>query len=939
VSLRDGRPLWKAKRQETDLYLGGVFADRVLIVGKDECRAIHLSDGKPDAWKLATGLPAGLGAGSGDVYYLPLQRGAVCAVDVRQGRIVGEAETHKTGATPAGSRPALGNLLFHEGVLVSQGLTAVAAYPELRRRLEEVERLLAANPHDPVALTERGEVRLDSGELPAAIADLRAAMHTPPPTDLLPRTQRKLYEALTELLRRDFAAGEAYLDEYRSLFRPPAATPEERSRLAREEERRRNDALRLIARGRERQPGRLAEALDAYRELHARDTARLVTVPEDAGLQVRPDAWVRGQVAALLASPDGTQAKELREYLEPTWPRAPGGSRGGEDESALPQFLALFGSAGVVREAALLHAERLTAGEDRGRALAAEFLLLPLLEQKADPALAARAWECRARLLARKGLMEEAGDCYRHLAEAPAAVVRDGKTAATLLADLALDPRFLPILDAQPPPWRSGLRVELEPVAGRSTGYVWFEPRDRASPFFERHVLALELPSCRFKVLDRTTGAELWGCKPDLPGNFRQHLQQTLVPYQRYQCRARGHLAVVSLGYMVLGLDLLDRRVRWSRTLADGPFDPGRMQIMVMQENQLGLMQVVAAGNPQPLGGLLGPSGPDAVTVHTARGLLGLDPLTGEVLWSRDGLDTRFESFGDGEQIYLVNPTTKTTRCVRTRDGAAVPVPDFFAPYKQKWQILGRQLLTQSVGERARVFLRLHDVPTGQVVWTQEAPEKSLVLQSPDPTLAGTVDPDGAVSVTDLRTRRRVLAANLDPAHLQGASGAMVLRDRSRFYVAVQRLPDRNAGVPDNPWPLVAGLDSVPVNGMVYAYDRATWKLLWYSRVPHQMLLLDSVEKGPVLLFAVGLRRQVKPSPLTVVEFRVASIDKETGKRLYDAELPANTAAFHELRVDGRNGTVELVGAASKLRHVPPGSGPPGKPAPAPAGAPAGVEH
>src|SRR5262249_17255191 len=157
----------------------------------------------------------------------------------------------------------------------------------------------------------------------------------------------------------------------------------------------------------------------------------------------------------------------------------------------------------------------------------------------------------------------------------PAVVVRDGKTAAALLADLALDPRFLPVLDAPPPPWGNGLRVEQEQVTGRpQPGYISFEPRDKASPFFERPILALELPSCRFKVLDRTTGAELWGCKPDLPGNFRQHLQQTLAPYQRYQCRARGHLAVVSLGYMVLGLDLLDRRVRWSRTLVDGPFDP-----------------------------------------------------------------------------------------------------------------------------------------------------------------------------------------------------------------------------------------------------------------------------------------------------------------------------------------------------------------------------
>jgi tetratricopeptide (TPR) repeat protein len=913
VSLRDGGPLWKARRQETDLYVAGVFAGQVLIVGKNGCRAVELATGKPASWQVTTGLPAGLGAGSGDVYYLPLQSGAICAVDVKQGRVAGTAETHG-----AEGRPVPGNLLFHEGILVSQGVLTVAAYPELRRRLDEVERVLANNPRDPAALTERGELRLDSGEVAAAVADLRAALKAPPPSDLLPRTHRKLYDALTLLLQRDFPAGEEYLDEYRGLFRPPAppgATAEVQFQLEREEERRRNEAVRLIARGRERQPGRLGEALDAYRELHARDTGRLVASADDPGLHVRPDAWVRGRVANLLTSSRGEQAKEVRAYLEQTWPAV----RASADESALPQFAALFGSAGSAREAALLQAERLTGGEDRGGALAAESLLLPLLEQKDDPTLAARAWECWARLLARKGLPDEAAAAYRRLAaDYPAVVVRDGKTGAALLADLALDPRFLPVLDAPPPPWRNGLRVEQEQVTGRpQPAYISFEPAERDSPFFRRHILALELPSCRFKVLDRTTGAELWGCKPDLSASLRQHLQQALPAYVHCRCRARGHLAVVSLGYAVFGIDLLDRRVRWSRNLADAPFDPNRMQVTVILDGRPTLMQAVAGGNPQPLGGPLGPLGPDAATVHTARGLLGLDPLTGGILWRRDGLDLGFESFGDGEHVYLVNPLTKNTRCVRARDGAAVSVPDFFALFEQTRQTLGRHLLTQSPGERGGVRLRLHDVHTGQVVWTKQVPAHSLVLLSRDPTLTGTVDPDGSVSVVDLRTRRQVLAANLDPEHLRQATGVHVLRDRSRFYLAIGHAPDPRAGVSDNPWPLVRGLESVSVNGMVYAYDRATWKLLWYSRVPHQALLAESAEEGPVLLFAAGLRRQVKPSPLAVVEFRVASIDKETGKRLFDREVPANTVAFHELRVDGRGGTVDLVGATLTIRHLP----------------------
>ena len=39
LNLRDGSLLWKAKRGDENLYLAGVIADRVLIVGKQSCRA------------------------------------------------------------------------------------------------------------------------------------------------------------------------------------------------------------------------------------------------------------------------------------------------------------------------------------------------------------------------------------------------------------------------------------------------------------------------------------------------------------------------------------------------------------------------------------------------------------------------------------------------------------------------------------------------------------------------------------------------------------------------------------------------------------------------------------------------------------------------------------------------------------------------------------
>jgi outer membrane protein assembly factor BamB len=127
LNLRDGRLLWKVHRAEDDVYLAGVFGGRVLLVGKAACRALALKDGKP-LWKIDTGIPSGLGAGSGDTYFLPLSKGAtskrpeVCAIDLARGQITARSESRK-GEIP-------GNLVFHDGLVFSQTATTITAYPQ-----------------------------------------------------------------------------------------------------------------------------------------------------------------------------------------------------------------------------------------------------------------------------------------------------------------------------------------------------------------------------------------------------------------------------------------------------------------------------------------------------------------------------------------------------------------------------------------------------------------------------------------------------------------------------------------------------------------------------------------------------------------------------------------------------------------------------------------
>ena len=125
LSLRDGSLLWRTHREDDDLYVAGVFAGRVLVVGKQACRALALTDGK-QLWRVETGLPSGQGVGSGRMYYLPLKEAAatkgpaIYAIDIRKGVI------RVRIAPPKKEMP--GNLLLGQGEVFAQTATAITTY-------------------------------------------------------------------------------------------------------------------------------------------------------------------------------------------------------------------------------------------------------------------------------------------------------------------------------------------------------------------------------------------------------------------------------------------------------------------------------------------------------------------------------------------------------------------------------------------------------------------------------------------------------------------------------------------------------------------------------------------------------------------------------------------------------------------------------------------
>ena len=295
---------------------------------------------------------------------------------------------------------------------------------------------LAKNPNDPKGLFARGELRLDKGSCIGAVEDLRASLANNPPEDLKTKAETKLFDAMTELLQRDFNSGEKYLKEYGSCAPSPGETPPRRRSGAR------RTTCSLVAKGREDQ-GEFVEALKAYLEFGSLPTAQdeLLGVVTEPAVKARPDVWAarphQGHAGA--GHPDAAQAAGRR--ISPEVAR-------GQDQrrhDRVRHFVNMFGDiAGIGKEGRLFLAERLM---EQSTACQRRDEFLKVLNDE-DPVSSA-GLDGLARLMTRKGELEDAYHYYQVL---KIALPRprwcdDGKTGTQLFDELATDKRFLMYMD------------------------------------------------------------------------------------------------------------------------------------------------------------------------------------------------------------------------------------------------------------------------------------------------------------------------------------------------------------------------------------------------------------------------------------------------------------------------------------------------------------
>ncbi len=955
LDLRTGEVIWKEPRKSGDLYIGGLVDDRVLIVGKDTMRALKLNgtprkqpsaEAKEDvayAWKdLKIGLPAGHGVTTKDgMYYLPVAWSAddtqpqVWAVDVARGEVIAKAAYRKKDLNQ--DKPMLGNLAFHEGQLYSQSATEFTAFPLIELKKQEMNRLLAANPRDPNGLLARGELLLDEGKLIDAIADFSAARTNDPSLPTRERLRDKLFVVYTELLRKDFAAGEKYLKDYESLCNVASDAEDPNIKLRQMEERVRRQRLylELIARGREDQ-GRFTEAFDHYRAFAAfGGNKELVALSDEPNGKTRPDVWARGRIEAMIHdAKDDAARKSLEALVAREWDAV----KDGKDLGKLRDFVGIFGQQfRVGAEAELLLGVKLFASDRDQDQREAHAVLTRLAATSEDPVLAARALESLARLATRTGQAETAVGYYSALGTKYAdVVIRDGLTGADLYNDLLTDKRLLPFLE----PARLPTPARIKAVKHTTTnngyvqqGYVLEPDGAEHSPFFRRHRIMLANNDSGggwvLRVYDRGSGEEKWkvtGLKMYNPtGNLNYRIAQ-----------ARGSLLLLHLGVSIHCFDLAEKRKCWEHPVfgEGNRIDFNNVRFDANQDEEL-VITYNADGSKMTIGRTTILEDNYAAMI-TRDGLVAVDPISGSKLWTRTNISPSALIFGDARNIFIVETVggKSTSKVLRAVDGTSVDgVPDFaaFVTGSNRVRIVGRNVLLSEGSSSKPLTLRLYDPLTGKNVWKKDyapTPEpksykqtglayngQAKLLKTYSHDLTGAFGRDGTFEVLNVHTGEVVFKGRIDEENAELHAGMtaepVLLSDAERYYLVLNKTADiasRNN--------YYSPLRSLTVTGPMYCFEKGSGKRAWYTGLlfEGQQLITERFSEMPALVAATqmaednedgGVARRTVGSQI----YRVVVVDKVNGQLRLWEDLNTNNGHFNSLSTDPRTATAKL------LRH------------------------
>ncbi len=188
-----GDTLWTQPRGR-GMFVGAAIDHQIIVVDDSAVRSLNLDDGGLH-WivRLNQRTPTGRGLQVGSLFHLPVativedesiedewlldensadkpfdKTGRLITIDLKAGRLLAES------ATPDGQ--PLGNLVGHEGQLLTQRFDSVVALESLLKVEASLARQLEQKPDDSSVLESRARIRLHEGKLEEGLHNLQLAV-------------------------------------------------------------------------------------------------------------------------------------------------------------------------------------------------------------------------------------------------------------------------------------------------------------------------------------------------------------------------------------------------------------------------------------------------------------------------------------------------------------------------------------------------------------------------------------------------------------------------------------------------------------------------------------------------------------------------------------------------------------------------------------------
>ncbi len=897
LNLLDGKLLWEKPREEM-LYLACGHEGKVVMVGKSGLTALKLADGEV-VWKapLPTGsMPSGRGFYSDRFYFVPVTTAELVKIDLDTGKRIEQVETSGV----------LGNLICYQDKVISHGVTLVSASYQVEPLRKIIAQRLSENPEDIWALSRRGELLLHAGNRTEALSVLRKACKLAPDDPVVAaETKPLLIDALLDGLKEDFAANSHLVEEIESLL--PGTD-------------RRGRYLRVLAVGYQ-EIGQRTRAFTTYLRLVDLNATRADGLPPatateriDDFLTVRRDRWFRGHVAELLAIASPAEREKMvaavQEHLL--------GAANANDTASLRQFVDYFGS---LPEANQVRLQLVTHLVEAGELLQAELVLGRLIESE-EPAIAAQATAHLARLLESVGRFAQAAETYRILADKwGETVCLNGKTGQELFEAIDKGSETArEIASAGDWPFGKVTANEGGPALPYSSYQRVFPVKVEQRRGAYAKGISVAVDQQRNLVVCDGLGKQM--ARVALPRDRTTHFYSN--NFTLSQARIDGHVVVLSLGYEIFAIDVLQSsenpsdRVLWrkNRMPLTSQANYARYYLRTRAvNNPWGTPRYVPTSATGQRVSLLGPLGDHGLCFQQFRQVMCVDPLDVEtVYWTRENVEPGSDLFGDDELLLVVGPGATEAMVLGAVDGrvrgrCGVPSAEY------RWTTIGRRILTWKESQNAMTVQLLDPFDPKKnspredpVVWSRDfalGSKGKLV----DSDALGVMQRDGKFVVLSLADGSEIIKAQLDP---DGKLTEICLLRSEDQYLLVTNHPATGTtptktvqAVP--PGANLSGQLTPLINGRAYAFDRHTGEAMWPGSavIEQHGLPLDQPSELPVLTF---LSTAKKTGPGSNSEkTSVLCLDRRDGHIVFSKDDITNRVYAYQLVGNREENTVVLM--------------------------------